>query len=263
MIFWKSFKLSVRVLLVSLRVSWVSLSVSVCAWRRKSRGPKSLQPEVWSRRTPRLLVHNIYMIRVISQCILINMFMLYVGTCYKQPERHLHYIPITVKNQNNQIKSLKVKPLWNWFYCDTPAVISAPYHIPPAGWTCCSPAPLAAYYPPPPPPPFRHYTFSPSQGRRRRSVLPPKYKSWVLNTLHVHKRIFIHLWWADSISNFLCTPWPHPPPLAGDKLKSAKNSKWAKIESQLSRWHSVVRVAGFKPVGAERRSGSIPPSGRH
>ena len=31
----------------------------------------------------------------------------------------------------------------------------------------------------------------------------------------------------------------------------------------MSRWHSVVRVAGFKPVGAERRSGSIPPSGRY
>ena len=30
----------------------------------------------------------------------------------------------------------------------------------------------------------------------------------------------------------------------------------------MSRWHSVVRVAGFKPVGVERRSGSIPPSGR-
>ena len=26
---------------------------------------------------------------------------------------------------------------------------------------------------------------------------------------------------------------------------------------------TCVRVAGFKPVGAERRSGSIPPSGRH
>ena len=34
------------------------------------------------------------------------------------------------------------------------------------------------------------------------------------------------------------------------------------IPYPLSRWHSVVRVAGFKPVGAEKRSGSIPPSGR-
>ena len=40
------------------------------------------------------------------------------------------------------------------------------------------------------------------------------------------------------------------------------NSKWALIRSPVSRWHSVVRVAGFKPVGAEKRSGSIPPSGR-
>ena len=40
------------------------------------------------------------------------------------------------------------------------------------------------------------------------------------------------------------------------------NSHRVSSPGPVSRWHSVVRVAGFKPVGAEKRSGSIPPSGR-
>ena len=97
-----------------------------------------------------------------------------------------------------------------------------------------------------------------------------------------------------------CTLWaPPPPPSAccllnipenivnedrigreNVKMKNLNNYKWcfvvesckchnfiviqngALFRYHVSRWHSVVRVAGFKPVGAEKRSGSIPPSGR-
>ena len=35
------------------------------------------------------------------------------------------------------------------------------------------------------------------------------------------------------------------------------------VFGEIARRHWVVLVAGFKPIGAEKHSGSIPPSGRN